>query len=424
MSSTFWKPRTVVQAIEEAASSTQNGYRFVDETADAEPFFSHAGIERASARMGGALQSLGLKKGDRVALILPDNADFVFAFLGAVRAGIVPVPIYPPTGLGKLAGYLENTLHIVERAARRCSSPSPRSSACSGPSSQKAPELRRSSTSRRSAHARGAQAGQDRASTTSASSSSRAAPPRAEGRHAHPPQPRRQRALDHGPRASGPRRRRLGVSWLPLYHDMGLIGFVIAPLYHVNSITFLPPLLFLKRPAAGSSRSRAEGDHLLRAELRVRPVRQAHQGQRDGGLDLCRAGVSRAAAPSRSARRTSRRSPRSSRRRLLREGVRQLLRHGRVDAGHLVLRLGNRRQGRRVDGERCGPKGKAVVVDAEHAPRARRPSSSAGAVRGHEIAVFADDPTPRVRPRSASARSASCACAGPSMMRGYWNEPS
>src|SRR5262249_56226849 len=34
-----------------------------------------------------------------------------------------------------------------------------------------------------------------------------------------------------------------GVSWLPLYHDMGLIGFVIAPLYHVNSVTFLPPLL-------------------------------------------------------------------------------------------------------------------------------------------------------------------------------------
>jgi acyl-CoA synthetase (AMP-forming)/AMP-acid ligase II len=30
---------------------------------------------------------------------------------------------------------------------------------------------------------------------------------------------------------------------------MGLIGFVIAPLYHKNTITFLPPLLFLKRPA-------------------------------------------------------------------------------------------------------------------------------------------------------------------------------
>ncbi|RLB51465.1 MAG: acyl-CoA synthetase, partial [Deltaproteobacteria bacterium] len=39
-----------------------------------------------------------------------------------------------------------------------------------------------------------------------------------------------------------------GVSWLPLYHDMGLIGFVLAPLYRRNTISFLPPMLFLKRP--------------------------------------------------------------------------------------------------------------------------------------------------------------------------------
>ena len=111
--------RTVVQAIEDAAKSTSTGYRFIEEGSDSEPFFTHAGIERASARFGGALQSLGLEKGDRVALILPDNTDFVFAFLGALRAGIVPVPIYPPVGLGKLAGYIDNTLHIVERSGAK-----------------------------------------------------------------------------------------------------------------------------------------------------------------------------------------------------------------------------------------------------------------------------------------------------------------
>src|SRR4051812_40335874 len=111
--------RTVVQAIEDAAVSTKTGYRFIDESSDSEPFFTHGGIERASARYGAALQALGAKRGDRIALILPDNADFVFAFLGAIRAGLVPVPIYPPTGLGKLAGYLDNTLHIVARSGAR-----------------------------------------------------------------------------------------------------------------------------------------------------------------------------------------------------------------------------------------------------------------------------------------------------------------
>ena len=111
--------RTVVQAIEDAAASTKTGYRFIDESTEAEPFFTHGGIERASARYGGALQALGARRGDRVALILPDNADFVFAFLGAMRAGLVPVPIYPPTGLGKLAGYLDNTLHIVAKSGAR-----------------------------------------------------------------------------------------------------------------------------------------------------------------------------------------------------------------------------------------------------------------------------------------------------------------
>src|SRR4051794_16313432 len=114
-----FRARTVVQAIEEAASSTTTGYRFVEESSEAEPFFTHGGIERASARYGGALQALGVRKGDRVALILPDNADFVFSFLGAIRAGAVPVPIYPPTGLGKLAGYLDNTLHIVAKSGAK-----------------------------------------------------------------------------------------------------------------------------------------------------------------------------------------------------------------------------------------------------------------------------------------------------------------
>jgi fatty-acyl-CoA synthase len=40
-----------------------------------------------------------------------------------------------------------------------------------------------------------------------------------------------------------------GVSWLPLYHDMGLIGFVVAPLYTLVQVMFLPTMSFIRRPS-------------------------------------------------------------------------------------------------------------------------------------------------------------------------------
>ena len=40
----------------------------------------------------------------------------------------------------------------------------------------------------------------------------------------------------------------VAVSWLPLYHDMGLIGFVITPLFKATDVVFIPTLTFVKRP--------------------------------------------------------------------------------------------------------------------------------------------------------------------------------
>ncbi len=128
MSST---PRTIAQAIEDAAKADPTrGYRFFGDSGipgylppgaegSSEATFSYTAVERTSARFGGALQALGLRKGDRVALILPNNDDFVLCFLGAIRAGIVPVPIYPPIGLGQLQAYLDNTRHIVAKSGAR-----------------------------------------------------------------------------------------------------------------------------------------------------------------------------------------------------------------------------------------------------------------------------------------------------------------
>jgi fatty-acyl-CoA synthase len=242
--------RTVVQALEDAAKSTTTGYRFIDEASDAEPFFTHAGIERASARFGGALQSLGLAKGDRVALILPDNADFVFAFLGALRAGIVPVPIYPPVGLGKLAAYLDNTLHVVEKSGAKVVVTNAEIRRVLGTIQAKAPELKQiaevETLRSMKEDLKPAKVELDDVCFLQFTSGSTSRPKGVTLTHANLAENVRAiMELGLGVRDSVD----VGVSWLPLYHDMGLIGFVMAPLYHVNTITFLPPLLFLKRPA-------------------------------------------------------------------------------------------------------------------------------------------------------------------------------
>ena len=242
--------RTVVQAIEDAASSSKTGYRFVEEQSEAEPFFTHGGIERASARFGAALQALGCAKGDRVALILPDNADFIFAFLGAIRAGVVPVPIYPPTGLGKLTGYLSNTLHIVARSGASLIVTTSEIKKLLGTVQAKAVQLQRIATIDQLRSIRQelkpVKVSLDDTCFLQFTSGSTSQPKGV--------------VLTHANLAANVRcimEQGIGiqdgvdsaVSWLPLYHDMGLIGFVLAPIYHRNTVTFLPPLLFLKRPA-------------------------------------------------------------------------------------------------------------------------------------------------------------------------------
>ena len=89
--------------------------------------------------------------------------------------------------------------------------------------------------------------------------------------------------------ASARRAESRGVFWLPLFHDMGLIGGVLQTLYCGGTSTLLSPVAFLQRPLRWLQAISGTGATISGGpELRLRPLRRKVTAEQDAGLDLSR----------------------------------------------------------------------------------------------------------------------------------------
>ncbi|HOU89807.1 MAG TPA: AMP-binding protein [Polyangiaceae bacterium] len=237
---------TLADTIERAARATRGGFRFVED-GGGEELLPFAALVAAADRAGAALAARGVAPGDRVVLILGRPRDFIAAFLGAARIGAVPVPLYPPAGLRRPDAYAAATALALERArARALVADAPVLALFERAGLAAAPAIRIAAEPLRAdapppAPARPAPADPCFIQFTSGST---AAPRGVVVSHenlAANVQAFMHEGLRVTPEDSG-------VTWLPLYHDMGLIGFVLGPLYTRNTVTFLAPQTFLKRP--------------------------------------------------------------------------------------------------------------------------------------------------------------------------------
>jgi fatty-acyl-CoA synthase len=237
---------TIIEALERAADlAPTHGYTFCNETGD--HFFTFPEMARNAARYGAALRRRGLRRGDRVALVLPDTTEFVSSFLGCMHAGLVPVPMYPPLRAGQLGYYLDHARHILARAGASLlvTSPQIRSVLGSLVDGQLRSIAAMASLGIDDRTCEAEKVGLGDSAFLQFTSGSTARPKGVQLTYGN--LAAQSKCIRDGIRLT---EEDTGLAWLPLYHDMGLIGFVLAPLYTLTSVVFLQPFQFLKQPAS------------------------------------------------------------------------------------------------------------------------------------------------------------------------------
>ena len=76
-----------------AAQNTPDAIALIDLSGDAPCEITHGALDQRMERVARALGGLGLKAGDRLLLGIGNRIEFIEAFFGAMRAGIVPLPL-------------------------------------------------------------------------------------------------------------------------------------------------------------------------------------------------------------------------------------------------------------------------------------------------------------------------------------------
>ena len=204
-------------------------------------------VDRAE-RIAAGLVDRGLEPGRTAALMLPTGLDYLAAFLGVQMAGGIPVPIYPPARLSQLEDHVRRHAGILANAAARMLVTFGPAMGVSRLLTGQVPglgpvvDVATLSDSGR-LHDRPAL---DESSTAFLQYTS--------GSTGNP----KGVVLSHGDvlaslramaAALGATPRDVFVSWLPLYHDMGLIGGWMGSLYYGFPLVLMSPLDFLARPA-------------------------------------------------------------------------------------------------------------------------------------------------------------------------------
>jgi 8-amino-7-oxononanoate synthase/acyl carrier protein len=243
----FFGPSTLVELLQHRALHQGNdpGFQYLTDGERVLQQWTYADVDRKARAIAASLQAMDME-GERALLLYPSGLDFVAAFFGCLYAGVTAVPAYPPrrnrnmARIEAIAGDAEakialTTFEVLERV---------QTMVADTPALQK---IRWRATDQwdddladqwRRPDVHG-----DTLAFLQYTSGSTGMPKGVMLTHSN---------LMHNSAmityAFEHSRSNSGMFWLPLYHDMGLIGGILQPLYMGRPNTLISPTHFLQRP--------------------------------------------------------------------------------------------------------------------------------------------------------------------------------
>ena len=211
-----------------------------------ETSFTYRHVAERAQTVASGLRQAGLQPGERVAIMLPTSEAFFTAFFGVLYAGGVPTPIYPPARPSQIEEHLKRQAGILRNARAVLLIAAQEASAVARLLKLQVESLRAVISAEELSQSPGGWKLKVQADSTALlqyTSGSTGDPKGVVLSHSN--MLANIRAMGEA-MAAGPDD--VFVSWLPLYHDMGLIGAWLGSLYFAAPVVVMSPLTFLVRP--------------------------------------------------------------------------------------------------------------------------------------------------------------------------------
>ncbi|KLN66376.1 AMP-binding protein [Vibrio sp. VPAP30] len=208
---------------------------------------SYLTLRNKALQVAAGLVAQDIAPGECVAIMLPTSEEYFFSFFGILYARAIPVPIYPPTRASQIEDHLKRHANILHNAQARLLITVPEAKSLSQLLRLQVPEIESVVTySELDQHASELCVGEAKGSDIAFlqyTSGSTGLPKGVALTHSNLLS--NVRAMGQVVKADSSD---VFVSWLPVYHDMGLIGAWFGSLYHASPLVIMSPLMFLSKP--------------------------------------------------------------------------------------------------------------------------------------------------------------------------------